>query len=224
MTDLFLIPYDKFVATLAKPGGKITLTMTPSKAFLWHAGTGISTEAGELLEGVQTYLMFDSSRADEEIYPDPVSTQEVIMTNLVEELGDLLFYAQMVRNNVIDANTLTGEAADIIGTRFTVGDLPPFDEDEDFNNSLLYSAIDLSIASAIILGFVKQFVIYNKPVPYTEIINALNDVEEIVSYIANLIDVPIDTILHQNKVKLNDRYESLAYSDDAANARADKAA
>lgn len=70
------------VARLAKPGDKILATLTPDKAHLLHMAVGIATEAGELLDAIKKYA----------IYNKPVDFE-----NVIEELGDLEFYMQGLR-------------------------------------------------------------------------------------------------------------------------------
>jgi NTP pyrophosphatase (non-canonical NTP hydrolase) len=53
--------------------------MTPEKSELWHMATGISGEAGELLDAVKKHV----------IYNKPLDVE-----NAIEEVGDLLFYIE----------------------------------------------------------------------------------------------------------------------------------
>lgn len=63
-------PYAKFVASLVKDMGSQTLD-------IHHAATGIAGEAGELLDCSKKHW----------VYGKPLDTE-----NMVEELGDLMFY------------------------------------------------------------------------------------------------------------------------------------
>jgi len=73
--------HETMVRMKAKPGIDILQSLTPEKCHLWHMATGASTEAGELLGAVKNHL----------IYNNPVDVE-----NIIEELGDLLFYLQGV--------------------------------------------------------------------------------------------------------------------------------
>lgn len=70
------------VARLAKPGIAILADLTPGAVNLWHAATGVATEAGELLDAIKKHV----------IYNRPLDRQ-----NVIEELGDLEFYMEQVR-------------------------------------------------------------------------------------------------------------------------------
>lgn len=79
------VPYSEFVAGLMKDGWDIRTDLTPLGADLWHAATGVSGEAGELLDAVKKHV----------VYNKPLDRE-----NVVEELGDLRFYMQAVMNNL----------------------------------------------------------------------------------------------------------------------------
>lgn len=72
--DMGGIPYGEFVQKLAKDMENPTLD-------LLHAAVGVSGEAGELLDAVKKHW----------VYGKPLD-----VNNVVEELGDLMFYMQMV--------------------------------------------------------------------------------------------------------------------------------
>lgn len=216
--------FASFVAILSKPGADILASLTPAKCELWHGATGVSTEAGELLEGVQTYLIFDENRFDDEAYPDAAAAEEAIMLNIVEELGDTLFYTMMIRNNLMASDDITPDTYAYLDTRFQTNEIPQVDPEIVFNDAILYYAVDLVISANILLDLVKKVVIYNKGVEIAAIAKALTDVEELVVHLSDVIDVPIAEIEEAVRAKLAVRYESLTYSDNAANARADKAA
>lgn len=79
------ITYADFVAALAKPGDNILASLTASEADLWHAVTGVVGEAGELIDAVKKSVIYN---------------KELDRDNIVEELGDLCFYIQMIQNNL----------------------------------------------------------------------------------------------------------------------------
>ena len=74
------------VACLAKPGANILDTLSPAKADLWHAATGVVTEAGELMDAVKRHCIYN---------------KELDLDNVKEELGDLEFYMQQVRRRLL---------------------------------------------------------------------------------------------------------------------------
>jgi NTP pyrophosphatase (non-canonical NTP hydrolase) len=76
--QLALVSYYDFVAKLAKPMGSDILD-------LLHGAVGISGEAGELLDAIKKGW----------VYNKPLDYD-----NIKEELGDLLFYIQMICNTL----------------------------------------------------------------------------------------------------------------------------
>jgi len=77
--------YPEFVAALVKSGAMIQETLTPEKVDLWHMVTGVSGEAGELIDAVKKHVVYNKM---------------LDRANVVEELGDLLFYIQGIMNNL----------------------------------------------------------------------------------------------------------------------------
>lgn len=74
--------HKKLVFELAKPGKDIVDELTPMQAFALHMAIGVSGEAGELLDTIKKFA----------IYQKPLD-----FTNLVEELGDIEFYLEGIR-------------------------------------------------------------------------------------------------------------------------------
>lgn len=70
------IPYNKFVAVLAKK-------MPDVKQELIHGAVGISGEAGELLDAVKKHWIYN---------------EQLDVENVLEEMGDIRFYMQMIMN------------------------------------------------------------------------------------------------------------------------------
>ena len=75
----------EMVTILTKPGTNIVASLTPAAANLWHMATGVSGEAGELLDAVKKHA----------IYNKPLD-----IANVIEELGDLEYYMEGVRQAV----------------------------------------------------------------------------------------------------------------------------
>lgn len=71
------------VSRLKKDGLLIIQQLDPRKADLWHMATGVSGEAGELLDCVKKNVAYD---------------KPLDLENLTEELGDLEFYLQGLRS------------------------------------------------------------------------------------------------------------------------------
>lgn len=82
MTTRTELQHQALVAALAKPGLDIIHQLDPRKADLWHHATGVSGEAGELLDAIKKHVIYDK----------PIDRD-----NVIEELGDLEFYMQGIR-------------------------------------------------------------------------------------------------------------------------------
>lgn len=80
-----MIKHHEMVAALAKPGEDILATLTPEKCHLWHMATGVSGEAGELLDAVKKQVAYN---------------KEIDRENVIEELGDLEFYMEGLRQGL----------------------------------------------------------------------------------------------------------------------------
>lgn len=76
------ITHSQLVKTLTKPGEAIMGTLTPQKLNLWHMATGVSGEAGELLDAVKKHVVYNGL---------------LDLENVIEELGDLEFYMEGIR-------------------------------------------------------------------------------------------------------------------------------
>jgi NTP pyrophosphatase (non-canonical NTP hydrolase) len=88
--------YSDFVWSRTKDGLAIIEGMNPTAAEFLHAAIGVSGEAGELLDAIKKYV----------IYGKPLDR-----ANVIEELGDIEFYLQMMRtalriehHEIIEAN------------------------------------------------------------------------------------------------------------------------
>lgn len=79
------LAHARMVNALAKPGEDIQDSLTPVKIDAMHHAIGISGEAGELLDAIKKFV----------IYNKPLDRD-----NVIEELGDLEFYMQGIRQNL----------------------------------------------------------------------------------------------------------------------------
>lgn len=89
------INYPDMVKTLAKPGDDVITGLTPMSAHLLHMAVGISGEAGELLDAVKKAAIY---------------CRTLDLTNVIEELGDLEFYMEGLRQRlgITREETITG--------------------------------------------------------------------------------------------------------------------
>lgn len=73
------------VRALVKPGADIIDTVSPSQMDALHMSVGIAGESGELLDAIKKWV----------IYNKPLDRE-----NVIEELGDLEFYMEGLRQNI----------------------------------------------------------------------------------------------------------------------------
>lgn len=90
------VDHAEMVKTLAKSGEKIAAELNGDDAHLIHMAIGISGEAGELLDAIKKRAVY---------------RKELDRENVIEELGDLEFYMEglrqglgITRDQCIDAN------------------------------------------------------------------------------------------------------------------------
>ena len=79
------INHSGMVRALAKPGAAIKEELTPEGTHLLHMAVGVSGEAGELLDAIKKHT----------IYVKPLDRE-----NVIEELGDLEFYMEGLRQGL----------------------------------------------------------------------------------------------------------------------------
>jgi len=92
------------VAGLVKPGVAIIDSLTPEKADALHMVVGVAGEVGELVDAVKKHV----------IYNKPLDH-----ANVVEELGDIEFYLERLRQlfNITREETILGNI-DKLGKRY----------------------------------------------------------------------------------------------------------
>lgn len=181
------VTFEQMVTNLCKPGGMLLAGMTPEKMHILHMAVGLSGEAAELLE-----IYFD---ADE-------SGLMVDLTDIREELGDIEFYLE--------------------GLRQGLGFSCPVPFDASSNNAIT----EISVLAGHILDACKRHCIYNKPLETERLWEVLTQVEVVLASIRSKLDLSREEILQANAEKLlkgkKARYASGTYSDEAAINRADK--
>ena len=102
-----MIKFEDMVAALVKSGQAIIDSLTPQKANTLHMAVGVSGEAGELLDAVKKYVIYE---------------KELDRANVVEELGDLEFYMEGLRAElgITREETIAGNIAKL-GKRYASG-------------------------------------------------------------------------------------------------------
>lgn len=183
------ITHPEMVAALVKPGAAILDTLDPAKVDLLHMVVGVAGEAGEILECYERSTVGSLDRV-----------------NMVEELGDIEFYLEGVRQNLGIAYHET-----------TNGQVPA-------RGVVIEEAVAAVTTRALmLLDVTKKVVIYNKPINRAVFVERLQWIEVWLHVLRTITGITRDETLTANIAKLSVRYEGLRYSDAAAQARADKA-
>lgn len=167
----------EMVAALVKPGEAIIQSLTPLKAHLWHMASCVMGEVGELLEAIY----------------------QVDHDNIKEELGDIEFYLEGIRQSL----NIDREKDLII--------------EDDF-----YGYVHLTNKAADLFDAIKKHVIYNKELDMKAVISAMKDIESCLGNIRGGNDINRDDTIQHNIAKLEKRYAEGKFSDAQAQARADK--
>lgn len=99
--------FEEMVANLAKSGSDIIAELTPSKAHSLHMAVGVSGEAGELLDAVKKYVIYN---------------KDLDRENVVEEIGDIEFYLEGLRTelDITREETITANM-EKLGKRYSGG-------------------------------------------------------------------------------------------------------
>lgn len=186
------ITHPELVTALVKPPQDIVSSLTAYTADLWHGATGVAGEGGELLEAI--------------LFPPEGGVNRV---DVREELGDLYFYIeQLVQRTGVKINF---EAAEAIAA-----------EADMRAKMMLHYAAAIAVHSSQVLDTVKKAAIYNKDLDAELLTNQLSTLVAAMFCLSKMFDLPRDECLRANIRKLSQRYQSLSYSDKAAQERADK--
>lgn len=74
--------HEELVSAIKKPGQEILAELTPQQADLIHMLMGVCGESGELLDAVKKHTIYQ---------------KKLDMENVIEELGDIEFYLEGIR-------------------------------------------------------------------------------------------------------------------------------
>lgn len=85
VTPSIELEHQQMVHALVKPGEVLLASLSSDRVDLWHGATGVCTEAGELLDAIKKMAIYN---------------KQLDRDNVIEELGDLEFYMQQVRNRL----------------------------------------------------------------------------------------------------------------------------
>lgn len=76
------INFQEMVASLVKPGEAVLESLTPEKADMLHMLIALPGEVGELLDALKKFIIYE---------------KELDRENVIEELGDIEFYLEHIR-------------------------------------------------------------------------------------------------------------------------------
>ena len=88
---------------------------------------------------------------------------------------------------------------------------------------LIHMGIGISGEAGELLDAIKKAAIYNKPLDVANVVEELGDLEFYMEGLRQSLGITRVQVLAANVAKLQARYTSATYSDDQAQARADKA-
>lgn len=99
-----MIQFEQMVAGLKKDGNQIQESLTPQKCDLLHMTMGLSGESGEFLDAVKKHIMYN---------------KPLDMENVIEELGDIEFFLEGIRQNlnILREDTIAANIAKL-GVRY----------------------------------------------------------------------------------------------------------
>ena len=100
--------YPEMVQDLCKPGSAIVSSLMPDQAHVFHMAVGVAGESGELLDAIKKHTIYNKTLDRE---------------NVVEELGDLEFYMEGLRQglDITRAETLETNKMKLLGKRYASG-------------------------------------------------------------------------------------------------------
>lgn len=176
--------HPEMVTALKKNPGHIHADLSAQKIDAWHMASCIVGEAGELFHAI--------NEKDHE--------------NIIEELGDIEFYLEGLRQcfNIARDEILLDPS---IGEICHIPDL---------------HSIDLPFAAASLFDVLKKHIIYNREFDMPALMRAMLEFESVLEGIRDDFNITWGETLAHNLEKLNKRYAEGKFTDAQAQARADK--
>jgi len=202
------------IARLFKGGDQIITGITADALSMLHAAVGIATEAAELEMAVIGIRMSDLKWFG--LHP------KLDVENIIEELGDHLFYEGALR--IVTGLVQLDEAELSMPASWAMPWSPSYCP---YPSEALCNLISMhSVLAGHILDVIKKHVFYRKDLDRDKLRDLLLQDCWVVREMAGLLEIDEDRLRELNIVKLergpNARYKAGTYSDAAAQARADK--
>lgn len=214
-TSTELVSYQDFVWRLCKPGEVLLSEMTSSKVHLWHMVSAILGEAAELTQCMEALAAGEISL---------IGARE----NVLEELGDLMFYCVGVTKTAEWQHPRSPEHIDSVLDAFNETDFSTVEK----LYGLRWNAADqaklaelvncVTGAAGTLFDFGKQWFIYNKPFDRKALEVSILVLRHMIGAVRLTWELTEQAIEEHNRKKLQLRYNKLVYSDQHAQERADK--
>ncbi len=214
-SEVAVVPYQDFVWRLCKPGETLLSEMTASKVHLWHMVSAILGEAAELTQCMEALAAGEMT---------PVEARE----NVLEELGDLMFYCVGVTKTEEWQHPRPPEYIDSVLDAFNETDFSTVEK----LYGLRWNAADqtklaelvncVTGAAGMLFDFGKQWFIYNKPFDRKALEVSVLVLRHRIGAVRLTWELTEQEIEDYNRKKLQLRYNKLVYSDQHAQERADK--
>lgn len=203
------------IARLFKGGDQIITGITADALSMLHAAVGIATEAAEL-EKAAIGVRMSGFKLSSILHP------KLDAENIIEELGDHLFYEGALR--IAAGFVQLGDAELSMPASWAMPWGPP---SCPYPDDALCNLISMhSVLAGHILDVIKKHVFYRKDLDRDKLRDLLLQDCWVVREMAGLLEIDEDRLRELNIVKLergpNARYKAGTYSDAAAQARADK--
>lgn len=187
------------VAALAKNPDALLDELNPDSVHLWHMATGVAGEVIEFMEALRGYISVAKDARNEEEWKSMRVTRRA---HLIEEMGDIFFYCEGIR------------AA--LGLRNPTHEAGLVDE----------TGLGILTSAGELLDSAKKHAVYSKPLS-DEQLDAIQRHLDIIhtaliETIGSLYNATYEEVMEALDTKLNKKRYPNGYTNEAAQARADK--
>jgi hypothetical protein len=220
-------PHKELILRLLKPGQQLIDEMTPEKANILHAIIGLCGEAaGEVEAAVLPLRQMNVFIDGHTNWWDPVQGMDYVWPgidreNMLEELGDLLFYEGAFREFTGTDSCSCYPPSSCLWVHerspAELAKLPHYPKKKIACD--LIGA--LTVATGRLTDVAKKHVMYAQELNSSKLVQAISDFNWAISQLAVLLGFTEMDVRQHNIDKLNKRYPE-GYNDQAAKDRVDK--
>lgn len=177
-----------------------------------HASLGLTTETGEIVTQIKRIAIYGKSLEDRDKPEEGHSEGKTLRQHISEEIGDMLWY-MAIPSNALGFNFVYAME----------GMQPLYREGRTNAGRLFKAALSLPAPVGRFAGLADLVLRHEGTTPGLRdaMHQELSYIAQELVNIADAIEVPLERIAGQNIAKLRKRFPD-AYSDEAAEARADK--